>query len=138
MGLEEIRKMRSELAEKIQKEGKALLAEEFRKFFDAHPEVEAIRWEQYTPYFNDGDACVFSVHDFCVRTKDMGEEGKDERHSEEWGRSAWELKGEALEEDFRRLCKEAHDDDVLLALFGDHVQVTASRTGFDVDEFSHD
>ena len=25
----------------------------------AFPEVEAVRWRQYTPYFNDGDACVF-------------------------------------------------------------------------------
>lgn len=27
----------------------------------AHDEVEAIRWRQYTPYFNDGDECVFGV-----------------------------------------------------------------------------
>lgn len=26
------------------------------------PEFGAIRWRQYTPYFNDGDACVFGVH----------------------------------------------------------------------------
>lgn len=27
----------------------------------AHPEVTGIAWTQYTPYFNDGDPCVFSV-----------------------------------------------------------------------------
>lgn len=31
--------------------------------FDALPQVEAIKWAQYTPYFNDGDECVFAVHE---------------------------------------------------------------------------
>lgn len=34
-----------------------------KQFFDACPEVEAITWTQYTPYFNDGESCEFSVHD---------------------------------------------------------------------------
>jgi len=29
----------------------------------ALPGVDAVQWEQYTPYFNDGDVCVFSVHE---------------------------------------------------------------------------
>lgn len=32
-------------------------------------DVEAIRWEQYTPYFNDGDACIFVVSEPRVRFK---------------------------------------------------------------------
>lgn len=28
----------------------------------AYPGVEAVRWRQYTPYFNDGDACEFGMH----------------------------------------------------------------------------
>jgi hypothetical protein len=31
-------------------------------FFNRYPEVALITWTQYTPYFNDGDACEFSVH----------------------------------------------------------------------------
>lgn len=27
------------------------------------PEVTAVTWTQYTPYFNDGDACTFSVYE---------------------------------------------------------------------------
>jgi len=26
-----------------------------------------VRWSQYTPYFNDGDACIFSVHEAHVK-----------------------------------------------------------------------
>lgn len=28
----------------------------------AHPKVSKVRWTQYTPYFNDGEACEFSSH----------------------------------------------------------------------------
>jgi len=27
------------------------------------PRVKAVVWDQYTPYFNDGDACIFSVRE---------------------------------------------------------------------------
>ena len=32
----------------------------FKEIFDAHPNVAAVRWTQYAPHFNDGEACVFS------------------------------------------------------------------------------
>lgn len=32
-------------------------------FFKKYPEVYAVTWTQYTPYFNDGEACEFSVHE---------------------------------------------------------------------------
>jgi hypothetical protein len=31
------------------------------------PSIEAIRWRQYTPYFNDGEACIFGVADVYFR-----------------------------------------------------------------------
>lgn len=32
------------------------------------PRILGLKWCQYTPYFNDGETCVFSVHepDFCI------------------------------------------------------------------------
>lgn len=42
------------------------LHEEFQKAFDSG--VKAITWTQYTPYFNDGDVCEFSVGDYYVTT----------------------------------------------------------------------
>lgn len=33
----------------------------FKAFFEAFPEISMIAWTQYTPYFNDGDPCVFRV-----------------------------------------------------------------------------
>ncbi|MFC9995776.1 hypothetical protein [Nocardia sp. NPDC127526] len=31
------------------------------------PEVEAVRWTQYTPYFNDGDVCEFGTGEIYVK-----------------------------------------------------------------------
>ena len=35
------------------------------------PEVAAVRWRQYTPYFNDGDPCVFGVGEIGVAFIDL-------------------------------------------------------------------
>lgn len=41
-------------------------AEKFLEMLDAvfaaDPDVTALGWRQYTPYFNDGDACYFGIH----------------------------------------------------------------------------
>jgi hypothetical protein len=34
----------------------------FSEIFAQTPELKSVGWTQYTPYFNDGDECVFSVH----------------------------------------------------------------------------
>lgn len=34
-----------------------------KSFFNECPEVKALVWSQYTPYFNDGEACVFSINE---------------------------------------------------------------------------
>lgn len=40
----------------------------------AFPEVVAVRWTQYTPYFNDGEACTFDVNDARTKLIDTDEE----------------------------------------------------------------
>lgn len=30
--------------------------------FEKHPRLKSVAWAQYTPYFNDGDECVFRAH----------------------------------------------------------------------------
>jgi hypothetical protein len=36
-------------------------------FFAVCPEIESVHWVQYTPYFNDGETCEFSVHSPCFQ-----------------------------------------------------------------------
>jgi hypothetical protein len=130
----------------------------------AVPGVEAVRWEQYTPYFNDGDPCVFGIGE--VRVKVAGhEEGGDyddgflssydtytyERNEDgqiDWGNNPKQIPLEFagisandLKAAIIRAEKKAFNGqhNVLLAReFGDHAQVTATKDGFNVEYYEHD
>jgi hypothetical protein len=53
-------------------EAESILKETFKYVFDKNPNVTAIVWSQYTPYFNDGDSCLFSVNDIhFTNVKDL-------------------------------------------------------------------
>ena len=146
-------------------------------FFQKYPEVEALRWNQYTPYFNDGDTCEFSVHElFCGTAMDLKkiEEGEitlddlydsnpydePEKYMFEYAQREGPLKqyyvdrikdwedmkakyGDRLNElnagvkQFKKIFNSIPDD-TMLSLFGDHVVVTATRRGIDVDEYDHE
>ncbi len=48
----------------FEKRMKGAFDEIFKVYFEKCPEVSAVGWNQYTPYFNDGESCEFSVGDF--------------------------------------------------------------------------
>lgn len=142
-------------------------------FFKMYPEVEALQWSQYTPYFNDGDSCEFSVNDLNVLTSEEVEgleNGEIDRHelyennpfekpSDYVYRNAkdeyyanqiktWDDRVAKIGEDrikeldegvkkFKKIFGSISDD-TMLSLFGDHVQITVTRKGIDVDEYDHE
>ena len=75
--------------ERMRQEGQEALTEAFQEFFRSHPEVKAIQWTQYTPWFNDGDTCTFSVHDWELKvdpetlSRELREEY--EQYAEDYG-----------------------------------------------------
>ena len=62
-------KVMAEAREQVKKAGKNAVAALFKHFFATNPDVTGIGWTQYTPHFNDGDPCEFSVHEFSYTTK---------------------------------------------------------------------
>lgn len=61
----------NELNSQMREKSKLLMKEAFREFLGKYNEVvENVYWTQYTPYFNDGEACEFSVHDAFILLKD--------------------------------------------------------------------
>lgn len=149
--LSEFEKMRDEMQRTLQKKMKGL----FKAFFDAHPEVKTVHWTQYTPYFNDGDECVFGVHDVHF-TKTLFTELNEREHA--WGEEDDGIVIDRLWDDATRkfvkndidqtlvndmnklssICMGSANEDVMKAMFGDHVWVKAHANGFDVEEYSHD
>jgi DNA repair exonuclease SbcCD ATPase subunit len=65
-GLQKLQALTKEIEEaraKMKKEGKVAINEAIQSLLENVPGLHAIEWTQYTPYFNDGDPCYFSVHD---------------------------------------------------------------------------
>ncbi len=134
----ELDKAHKDLGEKLQ----GLTKEGFKELFEARPDIEAVRWRQYTPYFNDGSPCTFSVNDTYVKFKgNTDEEADEEAYDYKDGfLDSWSVREdnsktaafEVVDDLFSQF-----DDDAMMAAFGDHVVVTATRDGFDVEEY-HD
>ena len=128
-------------------EGKKIIREGFREFMEANPTIRAFKWEQYTPYFNDGDACYFSEPSFLI--EDIPDDWGDR---EDGWVSAYDYEYGCREDEnvnfSKTLYKNMEDlsgllcsnEDILEHLFGDHVQVTYSRGSdeVEVEDYNHD
>jgi len=130
------------------------------------PSVRAVRWEGSTPYFNDGDPCIFSIYGAQVQTDESAanEVDEDEDYWEDDGRwiDTYDIrpKGEwvgtygvdrkfvaepgqdttlydALEE-FSSALNKGHFDNLVISAFGDPARVVATKGGFVTETFEHD
>lgn len=123
---------------KFRSEGMDALKAALREFFTRFPAVRAIRWQQYTPYWNDGDACTFSVHTPRVRLDDESTEGD----YEDGFLTSWSLgkRDAMLQKAFSELSDLLQSDAleaVLETVFGDHVEVTATPDKIESEGFDH-
>lgn len=166
---DELVEQQRELAKKFQETAQSLFKETTKEFFDNNPAVKAVVWTQYTPFFNDGEVCVFRVNDPTF-TNAEGEDlnevspyGEYEGDNEKvWAIEAWSLKNlydesrdwlegtrQAIKESgsvinielcnqFEKMITSIDFEDVMRAMFGDHVKVIATKDGFDVEEYDHD
>lgn len=154
------------LKTKFQTEAQAIFKEIMKEFFDKNPGITALKWSQYTPYFNDGDACVFRVNEVYHTNASVDElenvtvwgeyEGEDESvwvtgniayvlnsgskyYKEE---AAKILAAGGVDENscklIDKMIQSSEMEDIMREMFGDHVAVTATREGFDVNEHAHE
>jgi hypothetical protein len=112
--------------------------------FAQAPGVDAIAWTQYTPYFNDGDACTFSVGDvyFYKRGDELSDDDDEplDGYTEVCSGCYWRGDKPTLEQ---KLCKQfnrfvSDNADILESLFEDHCRVVVTREGVEVQEYDHD
>lgn len=111
--------------------------------------VEAVAWEQYTPYFNDGDVCEFGVYDPRVKLSFGDDDGGDygdgtyEHYDLYYGSSknpVFEMNGHNTKEIYDALCSLDLDrfENIAQENFGDHATVTATKDGFSVEYYEHE
>jgi hypothetical protein len=129
------------------------------------PGVTGLVWNQYTPYFNDGDPCEFGVNEvrvlvgetessvdheygdaslstYDLYTKSGAYVGEwPDRHMDLDGTTWVELPNGASARDIYVALtdlKTSAWEDVCRTNFGDHAEVTATRRGFSVEFYEHD
>lgn len=126
--------------EEVKRRGKKAVGALFKAFFAANPKVTAVGWTQYTPHFNDGEACVFGLHGFYGTTKD-GVDFKDvsslyDGEDTTGFMDTYSLKGSAKAA--VEAIERSADKSIFETAFGDHAMVIATPKGFHVSEYSHD
>lgn len=60
----------------VEQRDSALLQDAYERLFD-YPQLKSVSWTQYTPYFNDGDECIFSVHGLQTAVLNGAEPGPE-------------------------------------------------------------
>lgn len=160
--LKEIKTIKTEI-EKLRKEAKEKVSSIFKtaalELFTEYPNLVRISWTQYTPYFNDGDACTFSsghTSPAIYFTSSVNEDGEEdyERYEEEWNTYNYydgygkdkKLKSDLTKEQKAELKTgkavndflENFDDEDMENLFGDHVKVIITKDGVETDDYDHD
>lgn len=152
----QILERKKELDALIKAEGSDAIKGRFKEIFDEFPAIKKIGWTQYTPYFNDGDACEFSVHEINFKAEGVlsgyedSDPDEDENYLELWPDTyclyEWNGSGRKdrkwlypFSEALYNLNIEIQQNyEVLLSAFGDHCQVIVSKDEVTVTEYSHD
>lgn len=97
--------------------------------FDKYPKLKSFGFQAYTPYFNDGEECAYSVrHDrWAIMLNDAP---NHDHHTEDMMFNEAESVSEFLSQ---------ISDDIYLDLFGDHKQITFMRDGVTIQDYTdHD
>lgn len=133
------------------------------EIFEKYPNLNSFGWTQYTPYFNDGDTCVFGVHAYAdsIYINDEREYERDELlycscgnaklketdvFCPKCGKAKPELPADPLTPEDRNAAAEEiagflsnFDDSLMQDIFDDHMHITVYRDGrVKAEEYEHD
>jgi hypothetical protein len=124
-----LREQRTALIAMLQATAKQAFKEFSQELFNSFPQLGSFEYTQYTPYFNDGDACVFRVSsDYPTVYLITGEQIDD-----------YPIPADQKElYEAVQLFLRGFEKADLLNMFGDHVQVVVNRSGVEVNEYEHE
>ena len=153
-------KVKSSEIDKLKNETFELSNEVFgewcKNIFEKHPKIESFGWNQYTPYFNDGDTCTFSANTDYLNVNDEYVDDCDWMGATKvtnWGTynretKVYEGKVEVPNEKYDKELEDAvneirsflnmFDDDFYIRRFGDHSEIIVTKEGVEVDDYDHD
>lgn len=143
---DKIQQLRKELFEQT----KNFFSECTKELFDSDDRLKTISFTAYTPYFSDGDVCIYSAH-----TDDPYINGYDYYDDDYDGSEFINLYSLAGKRDYKsntysgeqkaantiksvKAFLSSFDDEFWKEFVGDHCRVTITRDNVEVDEYSHD
>jgi SepF-like predicted cell division protein (DUF552 family) len=115
----------------------------FNEMFVLNPKLQSFSWTQYTPYFNDGDECIFRVNGYL----DVEYDNVEYTELGKWNADKAISTNEVYYETTPEVAKVVYpilqlleniDDDVFKTIFGDHVKIIVTPNGIDIEEYYHD
>ena len=157
--IKEVKEKQSEIAklkQELHKKSEAAFFEGAKQIIDSCPDLESVSWNQYTPYFNDGDVCQFSANTDYLRVNGEYADEDDSLRSTivvtngTWNRDkrVYEGRVEKPNPKYNQSLAEAvdkmteflgiFDNDFFQTQFGDHVTVTITANGVDTEDYDHD
>ncbi len=111
------------------------------QIFEQFPLIEAMRFCCYTPSFNDGDPCTFSITELQVVPADhvpLECGGDDGRWSDAFGLGYYKdhplRDAQAAVKEFNKALN-GDLEELVEAVFGSGVQVTMTREGIEVEDY---
>lgn len=126
------------------------LATIFKEIFNKYPRINTIYWAQYTPYFNDGEECVFSVNDVHFTSKNWKDVHRPYDDDECFEVTVWNNEknkftmrddvSEEMFDDMKKITKLLQGDleDHLRLAYDDHVFVRVHRNATEITEHDHE
>lgn len=163
--LAKIDTIRSEL-KKAEKSAAKDIMSLLQSLMKENPLLIGMRWQQYTPSFNDGDVCEFGVHgpEFKFADSVNPQEAAKDKEDEDYYDESWVDGGDygSLDNDWfnekadilnhkevsalKKAVKAAEKvfskleemDSQLQTMFGDGYQITVTADGVETEEYGHD
>lgn len=145
MDYQAIRSEISRLKTELHSLAQDIFTSESAGLFEKFPELDSFSWNQYTPYFNDGDECVFdanvdsdSITVNAERGYDVPIESKYTYNGDNTAYYAEQKEKKYLHTAVGEFLSQFDTDD-LKTMFGDHAEVTIDRGGkVTVEAYDHD
>jgi hypothetical protein len=138
----------NEIKKIAQEKTKVVLQEGTRDIFK-NRKITWIGWTQFTPYFNDGEECIFSVHEMYYGYDLDPTEVYNPYDGVYIGYRMYEsdkpedMDMEDFSSDYEEMKKlsnaiESIPSDVMKSAFGDHVFVRITKEGVQILSYYHD
>lgn len=117
------------------KEAKEAFSTELKELFVRYPDIKIIRWTQYIPSFNDGDACEFSIGEIIVSNyEDVSEYGEWEGEESEPSDLVAYVSNKDVDAITSFINSHAGEE-ILEFAFGVNVSVKVTADGITIDDY---